>query len=608
MKTILKQYVYSRNFVYVIVVIGIILLAGYALQTTKESGNEVQVSEQQKNTYTYLEKNPDLLLLDAIAKNDLHTLEKAIKDGADVNYKTKQYWIFVDNERRKVVGDFNGHHHPLPEKYTFMSDKKIAEIQLKYIQSGEKNNDLPDEIRKLFQGEQKVDLRGRSILHFSENGSPLELASKFGYSEIVKILLSSGAVYSEEALFIAVYRHHLEVIQELLSEKRELNILSWNKSPLSVAVATNADVEIAKFLIDNGADIDFSLGDNAPNIDAFDVAMKHYNTDIIKLFLRYKTLDELWKREKSLIFWIIDTNPLDDSYVTEYFEKKEDNRVEVLQILLNHGLLLNQKNSIGDPPLVHAITDFKVGELIGIIEFLIQNGADVNEMTHPHGPGWSSTGNVKVLDLINQLISKYPEDDDSTYIQIRNILVKNGATSFYPTEAEMDVAKQQYNKDLENGYTQKLSGLEFETKKPKIAIYYYNTWLTNLSKPESFSILNPYYATDGEKVWFRGKIVSDSNSHTFQVLKEGSGFYAKDKTHIFAYGKKLEDSKSEDYKFLDDFFLQSNENIYYEFKKIAGVDVSSWQMIKWPYSKDKNNVYREEKVLEGEDPKIFTVR
>lgn len=604
MKILFKS-IWLRNVVYIIIVIGIILLAGCASQITKnESDSELQVLEQPKNTHTYLEKKLDLLLLDAIANNDFQTVKKTIKDGADVNYKTKQNWIFVDNERRKVVGDFNGYHHPLPEKYTFMSDEEIAEIQLKYIQSKGKSNDLPDEARKLFQGEQKVDLEGKSILHFSENGSPLELASKFGYSEIVKFLLSSGAVYSEEALFIAVRGHHLEVLKELLSEKRELNVLSWSNSPLSIAAA-NSDVEIAKFLIDNGADIDFSLGDNAPNINAFDVAMRHYNADIIELFLRYKTLDELWKREKSLIFWIIDTNPLNDPYVTEYFGKSEDNRVDVLHILLNHGLSLS---SIGDSPLVHAIIDFNVDEQIDIIEFLVQNGADVNEMTHPHGPGWSSTGEIKVLDLVNQLISRYPEDDDNTYIRIKDILEKNGATSFYPSDVEIETAKQQYSKDLGNGYTQKLSGLEFETKKPKIAIYYYNTWLTNPSTPESFNILNPYYAIDEKEVWFKGKVVPESDSQTFQVLKENGGFYAKDKNHIFAYGKKLKDSKSEDYKFLGDFFIQSNGNIYYEFNKIAGADIASWQMIKWPYSKDKNNVYREEKVLEGEDPQTFTIK
>jgi ankyrin repeat protein len=606
MKTLLKS-IHFRNVAYVIVVVGIVLLAGCTSQIIKnESDIELQVLEPQKNTHIYLEKKLDLLLLDAIANNDLQTAKKVIKDGADVNYKTERYWIFVDSKRRKVVGDFNGHHHPLPEKYTFMSDEEIAKIQLKYIQSEEKSNDLPDEIRKLFQGEQEADLEGRSTLHFSENGTPLELASKFGYPEIVKFLLSSGALYSEEAFFIAVQGHHLKVLQELLSEKRELNILSYSKSPLSIASANN-DVEIAELLIDNGADIDFSLGDNAPNIDAFDVAIRHYNTAIIELFLKYKTLEELWKREQNLVFWIIDYNPLDDSYVTEYFGKSEDNRVEVLEVLLYHGLSPDQKNSIGDSPLVHAIVDFNVDEQIDIIEFLIQNGADVNEMTHPHGPGWGSTGKVKVLDLVNQLISKYPKNEDA-YIQIKDILEKNGATSFYPSEAEMETAKQQYNKDLGNGYTQKLSGLEFETKNPRIAIYYYNTWLTNPSTPESFGILNPYYATDGKDVWFKGKAVPDIDSHTFQTLKEGGGFYAKDKNHIFAYGKKLEDSKSEDYQFLGDFFLQSNGNMYYEFKKIAGADIASWQVIKWPYSKDKNNVYREEKVLEGEDPKTFTIK
>lgn len=336
--------------------------------TKKEKSAEKQISQPQKDNFLYLEKDGDLLLLDGIASNDIKMVEEALQKGIDINYKTKEHWIFVDGKRRRVVSDFNGQLRPLPEKYTFMSDEEIAQKQLQYMQSGEKNEEISEEVKNFFWGESKTDLEGKKVLDFEEGGSPLELASKLGYFQMVRYLLENSAFYSERALFLAVKEKHIEVVQELLKQKRNLNILFWNKSPLSISVENN-DKEMVMFLVENGAEISFSLGKDAPNIDAFDVAMRHYNTNIVELLLEYKSLKELWKRKKPPLHWVINNNPLDDQYITEFFEKNKDSRIDMLSLLLEKGADINEIYR-GKTPLMEAMTLWNDEERAEIIQFL----------------------------------------------------------------------------------------------------------------------------------------------------------------------------------------------------------------------------------------------
>ncbi len=420
----------KKNIFYVLIVLFVAVLGLYFILVIGKNSEfnfkikREEVSGVEKDSFVYLEKDQNLLLLDVIANNDLKNVKKIIESGVDINHRTKKYWIFVDSHRRRAVLDFNGNYYPMPEKYTFYSDEEIVREMDLYLDDIEQQDELSEEAKKFFQGERHEDFEGRKVLYLEENSLPLELACKFGYLEVVKYLLDRGAEYTDKSLFITVKENYPDALRELLKNEREINIIDLlGDSPLSIAAEKNY-IEIAEILINNGADISFSLGEGAPNIDAFDVSVRYNNPDIVNLFLGYKKIDELWKREMPVLHWVIYHKPSEDT-AFEYFVNKEDNRIKISRALLESGVDINQSYETKTPLVEAIILSEKDERKIDIINFLIKQGADVNFKTEwKDVNAWSSGKTRYILDLVKILEEKYPEEN---YDRIESILESNGA-------------------------------------------------------------------------------------------------------------------------------------------------------------------------------------
>lgn len=371
-----------------------------------------------------LDKNINLVLLDSIAQDDLTNIKIALSKGADVNYLTDTDWLFVNNERRGVVMDGNGKPHPLPVKYTSMSEEEWSQEVNRLMEDRNKNE---EELKLIVTGETGPDLMGKTIVLLDKKSNPLILASKLGYAEIVAYLLKNGAVYSDEVLREALYANKIEVVAELLKEPRNLNTnFTNNSSPLMVAVEEN-NIDMAKLLMEKGA----LVGYNSSAV--FNLAMRLNNANMIKLFLTQQPISSIWKEDQAIISWVVYNNPLEDKYVTDVMKINTDNRIEVLQVLLEKGADINETSSkYRDSALVQAIGDNRVENLVNIIFFLIDHGANVNEITSrlSNGTlGWGSS-RLTVLDFTRALKKSMPEKKD-VYEKIENKLREKGARSGY---------------------------------------------------------------------------------------------------------------------------------------------------------------------------------
>lgn len=95
--------------------------------------------------------------------------------------------------------------------------------------------------------------------------SPLHVAAKFGYHQIVRLLIGNGAVVDSKleeprycgftSLHLAVLKNQLNCAQVLLENGASVSLASkCNWHPIQIAVFKN-DIEMAALLVKYGADI-----------------------------------------------------------------------------------------------------------------------------------------------------------------------------------------------------------------------------------------------------------------------------------------------------------------------------------------------------------------
>lgn len=188
--------------------------------------------------------------------------------------------------------------------------------------------------------------------------------------------------------------------------------------------------------------------------------------------------------------------------------------------------------------------------------------------------------------------------------------------------------------------------------------YYYNI-ASRLSNADSktFELISGRWAKDVNNIYFAGEIIEEIGLDSFVILDE---FYVKDKNYVYKTGTdpdsrefkvfKIENAdpdsfkvikrglaKDKNYVYADisiikyidprtfedltgKYYKDKNHIYYYDLdygasgefncrncRIIEEVDMESFEVIsEFGYAKDKNHVYKEGEILEGEDPKTFT--
>jgi len=204
-------------------------------------------------------KDKNVPLLDTIAEGNISKINRLLKSGNDVNYRTQENWFFVDNERRRATQDWNGHYHPLPDKYTKQSEEEI----MKEMEKMMKNPDqFESELKMLFQGESKDDLTEKKVVFLEKDTPIFFLAVLLEDIKMMKLLLGSGANVNqrdkdgETVIFIAVRKNNVKIVKTLIEFGANVNVKGkYNYvSDCLLEIARNKKyVEMEKLLLEHGA-------------------------------------------------------------------------------------------------------------------------------------------------------------------------------------------------------------------------------------------------------------------------------------------------------------------------------------------------------------------
>ena len=135
----------------------------------------------------------------------------------------------------------------------------------------------------------------------------------------------------------------------------------------------------------------------------------------------------------------------------------------------------------------------------------------------------------------------------------------------------------------------------------------------DFSDPKTFKVLSQNIAKDKYRIFYNGEILSNNlNTKDIEVVNK---YYIKDKYYYYGineykskdysvYGKNFTNKNlakitnrikiTPDMKIQDEYLI-SKENIYYLGKKIDNIDLNTFQNLKYGISKDKDNIYFNDK-------------
>ena len=208
----------------------------------------------------------------AVQNNYLKIVELLIKNGANVNKKKHNnatpLYIAVENNRPEIV-----------------------EL---LIQKGADINILVDGMTLLYlassYGYTKiVELlikNGDNNINVTVNGmTPLYFASSLGYIEIVELLIKNGVDVNKKTienitpLYMAVQNNYLKIVELLIQNGANINMIINGMTPLYLA-SSLGHIEMVELLIKSGANINKK---NSKNVSPYDVALYKGHTKIMEL-------------------------------------------------------------------------------------------------------------------------------------------------------------------------------------------------------------------------------------------------------------------------------------------------------------------------------------
>lgn len=232
----------------------------------------------------------------------------------------------------------------------------------------------------------------------SNNNTPLHIAADGGYKEIAELLVENGAeinaknVYGHTPLHLAVFSNQENMVSFMIAKRAKIDIKNaFSLTPLQLVAQQTGNVEIAKLLIHNGADINIKNDFGEPPITSAawmgfrefvnllidkgaeipktgrknrDMVMFAASEGLVKLF---KLLDEM------------DANMeiMNSNGGTLLHSACSGGSQEITKLLIAKGFDLNIRDRYGWTPLHYASHK---GHKV-IIEILLDNKADPNVRT-----------------------------------------------------------------------------------------------------------------------------------------------------------------------------------------------------------------------------------
>jgi hypothetical protein len=154
--------------------------------------------------------------------------------------------------------------------------------------------------------------------------------------------------------------------------------------------------------------------------------------------------------------------------------------------------------------------------------------------------------------------------------------------------------------------------------KDKDNAYYFGDIISG-ADPNTLELLDAENAKDQDNVYYAGVKISGADPASYVVYGRN---WSKDNESVYKAGKRLEGADPATFEFflsntydqpgISDYSKDKNY-VYYEdtlsseVKKLENSDGPTFAFIDIDYAKDKNNVYKKGKIIQGADPKTTNV-
>ncbi len=206
--------------------------------------------------------------------------------------------------------------------------------------------------------------KGATVDATVQNGiTPLTYAARYGHTEIIMFLISKGydidgiALHERHTpLTCAIGNQQRDTIQLLIQQGANVNKLGFLFPPLTKAILEN-DIETVKLLIANNADVNVRS-------DVFDETPLMYSSAKV----------ERINITKFLIKNGANVNAQNNDGETPLMYAANGGNISTVMYLLDHKAEVNIKSSVGNTALMYAAQVNNPA----VVRYLLENGADVN--------------------------------------------------------------------------------------------------------------------------------------------------------------------------------------------------------------------------------------
>ena len=255
---------------------------------------------------------------------------------------------------------------------------------------------------------------GIDLTHIYEGETPLDMANSYGTQSIIDYIKEQGGKTSveledislaQQSLYAAAKIGDINLVQMHLDRGVDVNMVGSVYSPLTplAHAANNGHLEVVKLLVEKGADVNVESG-----FSPLHNAVREDHPEMVKFLLSHgANVNQVTSTEP------IGSAPMDltrtpqmASILREHGAKfrniqsaARSGNTDEIEEFLKAGKDINERSLFGFTPLGVAID---LGREIDFIEFLISNGAAVDE----HSSGYTplqiaiKNGNLPVVELL----------------------------------------------------------------------------------------------------------------------------------------------------------------------------------------------------------------
>ena len=136
---------------------------------------------------------------------------------------------------------------------------------------------------------------------------------------------------------------------------------------------------------------------------------------------------------------------------------------------------------------------------------------------------------------------------------------------------------------------------------------FYQGTLIDSADPKSFVPLSDYIAKDKNHGYYGGAIIETSDGKSFELIKDN---FTRDKNDVYCDRKPLHSKHPKTFEILEighGYWSCDSESYYYQDKRIPIKDYASFKILDEDcfFAKDKFQVYKGDKILEGVDAETF---